>query len=163
MVANSSIYLYLAVSLQSGSAHSEADNAWPVTRPDEASPPTTLNHELIPTCGGSRLVGSGGDLLFVSRVALCCSFRLVNEIIGKAIQSSRKLAEISPNYELENPSMWAPTDGTKIQIHCPTHDIGDLAEMFWLIEPTEYPQFGTQMTVDTMPLAADPEASQKDA
>ncbi|KAK7000175.1 hypothetical protein R3P38DRAFT_3219054 [Favolaschia claudopus] len=57
----------------------------------------------------------------------------------------------------------ASTNGAKIQIHCAHHDIGNFKELFWTIEPTEYPhpQSGAQTTVDTMP--ADAEASQKDA
>ncbi|KAK7000172.1 hypothetical protein R3P38DRAFT_3616729 [Favolaschia claudopus] len=57
----------------------------------------------------------------------------------------------------------SPTNGTKIQIHCGTHDIGEQTETFWLIEPAEYSQSGAQTTVDTNSMPASAEASQKDA
>ncbi|KAK6974825.1 hypothetical protein R3P38DRAFT_2811337 [Favolaschia claudopus] len=53
------------------------------------------------------------------------------------------------------------TNGAKIQIHCAVEDIGNVKELFWLIEPAEYSKPSAQTSVDTMP--AGPEANQTDA
>ncbi|KAK6974899.1 hypothetical protein R3P38DRAFT_3378253 [Favolaschia claudopus] len=57
----------------------------------------------------------------------------------------------------------SPTNGTKIQIHCGVHDIGEQTETFWYIEPAEYSEPGAQTTVGTNSTPANAEASQKDA
>ncbi|KAK7040502.1 hypothetical protein R3P38DRAFT_3348936 [Favolaschia claudopus] len=53
------------------------------------------------------------------------------------------------------------TDGTKIQIHRSTQDIGALKELLWHIEHTGYSKPGTQTAV--VPMPADSEAIQNDA